>query len=77
MVQCLERCRWELIAERPDCQCQTPFMPVAGYPECSEFGPATTVMEIYQGWSDPTAKLECRQRCPRPCQTSVYEAQAS
>ncbi len=52
-------------------------MPVAGYPECSDFGPATTVMEIYQGWSDPTAKLECRQRCPRPCQTSVYEAQAS
>ncbi len=71
----MERCRWEVIADRYGCV--APFMPLpADRPECSDFDSATYLMEEYQEWSDsPTSKDACRERCPPSCQKNLYSAQ--
>ncbi len=71
----MEKCRWEFIANRSDTGCTTPFMQVGSYPECSEFERATKVMEMYQVWSDPKTKEQCRPICMESCKMQIYTAQ--
>jgi hypothetical protein len=44
--KCLEKCRWGYLAEKY--QCVAPFMPLIGWPECSDYETATYLMEEYQ-----------------------------
>lgn len=74
-LQCIETCRWEYIANRSTAQCSAPFMPLADWPECAAYEPATDVMETYQEWFDPGSKTACREACVEPCTMNIYTAQ--
>lgn len=72
-TECLERCRWELIAHQVNC-C-LPFMDVPGYEICTDEDPALTAMNYYRSWTDSVSKDQCRAKCVRPCNIKLYSTQ--